>query len=341
MKAVILAGGEGTRLKAVTGALPKPLVPLLGRPILEHILLLLRQHGFTEVCAALRYRSSDIRNAFGDGRRLGMHIEYRVEDRPLGTAGAVKNCADFWSGDDFLVISGDAACDFDLSALMARHRESGSAATLALSRQAVPLRYGLAVTDGEDRVRSFVEKPAWQRVVTDLVNTGIYVLSPRAMEPVPNGQAFDFARDLFPLLLERGETALGLPTAGYWCDVGTPLSYYQCCVDALEGRLKLEIPAAFQPTQPAGDSAPPEESAVTLECACRSRAALMGALSELMLELDADYADGIRLNRDNFSLHIAPLPDASALRIAVQAADAEFARAIALSARDVAKALDL
>lgn len=341
MKAVIMAGGEGTRLKAVTGSLPKPLVPLLGRPIMEHILLLLRQHGFTEVCAALRYRSCEIRNAFGDGRRLGMHIEYRVEDQPLGTAGGVKNCADFWAGDDFLVISGDAACDFDLAALMARHRERGSAATIALSRQAVPLRYGLAVTDGEDRVRSFVEKPAWQRVVTDLVNTGIYVLSPRVMELVPKGRPFDFARDLFPLLLQREELVLGLPMEGYWCDVGTPLSYYQCCVDALEGRLKLEIPALFQPAPPAEDRAEPEEAAVTLECSCRSRAELMGALSELMLELDADYADGIRLNRDNFSLHIAPLSDASALRIAVQAQDAEFARAIALSARDVARALDL
>lgn len=341
MKAVIMAGGEGSRLKAVTGVLPKPLVPLLGRPIMEHILLLLRQHGFTEVCAALRYRSSDIRNAFGDGRKLGMHIEYRVEDQPLGTAGGVKNCADFWADEDFLVISGDAACDFDLQALMARHRESGSAATIALSRQAVPLRYGLAVTDGENRVRSFVEKPVWQRVVTDLVNTGIYVLSPRAMDSVPRGRPYDFAGDLFPLLLERGETVLGLPMEGYWCDVGTPLSYYQCCVDALDGRLKLDIPPSFLPAPAEEELTPPEDAAVTLECSCRSRAELMGALSELMLELDADYTDGIRLNRDNFSLHISPLPNASALRIAVQAQDAEFARSLALSARDVARALDL
>ena len=341
MKAVIMAGGEGTRLRAVTGSLPKPLVPLLGKPLMEHILHLLGRHGFTEVCAALRYRSDEIRNRFGDGRRLGLSIQYRVEDRPLGTAGGVKNCADFYGDEDFLVISGDAACDFDLSALMARHRESGAAATIALSRRAVPLRYGLAVTDGEGRVRSFVEKPRWQQVVTDLVNTGIYVLSPRAMALVPEGKAFDFGRDLFPLLLERGETVLGLPMEGYWTDVGTPLSYYQCCVDALEGRLALEVPEAFLPAPTEEAAAASEDAAVTLECGCRSRAALMGALSELMLELDADYSDGIRLNRDHFRLHIAPLPDASALRIAVQAEDAEFARALALSARDVAKALDL
>ena len=210
MKAVIMAGGEGTRLKAVPGALPKPLVPLLGRPIMEHILLLLRENGFTEVCAALRYRSMDVRNAFGDGRRLGLSIRYRVEDAPLGTAGGVKNCADFYGDEDFLVISGDAACDFDLAALMQRHKASHAAATLALSREAVPLRYGLAVTDGDDRVRSFVEKPAWPRVVTDLVNTGIYVVSPRALALVPPNSFFDFAKDLFPLLLRKGETLLGM-----------------------------------------------------------------------------------------------------------------------------------
>ena len=341
MKAVIMAGGEGTRLRAVTGALPKPLVPLLGRPLMEYILLLLRRYGFTEVCAALRYRSCDIRSAFGDGRLLGLSIQYRVEDRPLGTAGGVKNCADFCGDEDVLVVSGDAACDFDLSALMRRHRESGAAVTIALSRQAVPLRYGLAVTDAEDRVRSFVEKPVWQRVVTDLVNTGIYVLSPRALSSIPPDRPFDFARDLFPLLLERDELLLGLPMEGYWCDVGTPLSYYQCCVDALEGRLKLEIPASFFPAAAEGDPRPSEEAAVTLDCGCRSRAALMGALSELMLELDADYSDGIRLSRDSFSLHIAPLADSSALRIAVQARDTEFARSLALSMRDVAQALDL
>ena len=340
MKAVIMAGGEGTRLKAVTGALPKPLVPLLGRPLMEHILLLLRRNGFTEVCAALRYRSCEIRSAFGDGKRLGLRIEYRVEDQPLGTAGGVRNCADFYGDEDFLVISGDAACDFDLAALMRRHRESGAAATIALSRQAVPLRYGLAVTDGEGRVRSFVEKPAWPRVVTDLVNTGVYVLSPRAMALVPPGRPFDFARELFPLLIERGELLLGLPMEGYWCDVGTPLSYYQCCVDALEGRLRLDVPESFRTQNGAEEAAEEEEAAVTLECGCRSRAALMGALSELMLELDADYSDGIRLDRENFSLHIAPLAESSALRIAVQAQDTEFARRLALSARDLALALE-
>ena len=341
MKAVIMAGGEGTRLKAVTGALPKPLVPLLGRPLMEHILLLLRRHGFTEVCAALRYRSCDVRSAFGDGRGLGLSIQYRVEDQPLGTAGGVKNCEDFYAGGDFLVISGDAACDFDLAELMRRHRESGAAATVALSRQAVPLRYGLAVTDGEGRVRSFVEKPVWQRVVTDLVNTGIYVLSPRAMAQVPPGRPFDFARDLFPLLLRRGERIQGVEPAGYWRDVGTPLSYYQCCVDALEGRWKIEIPEAFRP--PEGECGPraEEPAAALLDFPCRDRAATMGALSGLMLELGADYSDGIRLTLPRGSAHIYPCAERSAVAVAVDSPDAEFASSLALSAGEIIRALGL
>jgi dTDP-glucose pyrophosphorylase len=271
-----------------------------------------------------------------------MHIEYRVEDQPLGTAGGVKNCADFWAEDDFLVISGDAACDFDLQALMARHRESGSAATIALSRQAVPLRYGLAVTDGENRVRSFVEKPVWQRVVTDLVNTGIYVLSPRAMDYVPRGRPYDFAKDLFPLLLERGETVLGLPMEGYWCDVGTPLSYYQCCVDALEGRLKLDVPEAFRPRAGTpGHRRPPEETAAAAEVACRDRAAAMGALSSLMLEMGADFTDGIRVPLPAGEVHIRPRADRSAISVSVRAPDAEFAASLALSAGEIIRALNL
>ena len=246
MKAILLAGGQGTRLKAVTGDLPKPLVPLLGRPLAEHILRLLRKHGVTQVCAAVRYRPEDVMKTLGDGNRLGMRITYRIEERELGTAGAVKNCGDFIGDEDVLVISGDAACDLDLSELVRRHREKGAAVTLALHRDASPLRFGLAVTDGDGAVRAFVEKPSWNRVVTDLVNTGIYILSPRAMEAIPEGQAFDFGKDLFPLLLKRGELLLGVPLEGYWCDVGTPLSYYRCCVDALEGRLQLEAGEAFQ-----------------------------------------------------------------------------------------------
>ncbi len=339
MKAIILAGGEGRRLRPVTGELPKPLAPLLGRPVMEHILRLLAREGFHEVCAAVKYRAEEIEARFGDGSALGLRLCYRVEKEPLGTAGGVKNCADFTGDEDFLVVSGDAACDFELSALVRAHRESGAAATLALYRSAEPLPYGLAVTDGEGLVRAFVEKPGWSRVVTDLVNTGIYVLSPRAMALVPEGRAFDFARDLFPLLLQRGEKLLGAAMEGYWCDVGSPLAYYRCCVDALEGKWKLEPGPGFETASPAAAEAEPEPPG--LDCPCRDRALLMGTLSELFLPLGADYSDGLRLRAPRFQMQIRPSPSRSAVRIDVRADDAELARSLALSAREVARALDL
>ena len=339
MKAILLAGGQGTRLKAVTGDLPKPLVPLLGRPLAEHILRLLKKHGIRSVCAAVRYRAEDVMETLGDGSRLGMRITYRVEEQALGTAGAVKNCADFIGDEDVLVISGDAACDMGLTELMERHRERGAAVTLALYRDASPLRYGLAVTDGEGAVRAFVEKPDWNRVVTDLVNTGIYILSPRAIAAIPEGRAYDFGKELFPLLLRQGELLLGVPLDGYWCDVGTPLSYYRCCVDALEGRLQLEPGEGFmQSKEEAGQET--KDQGFVLDFPCRDRAALMGRLSQWMLELPAEYEDGIRLRDARFDLHICPEAGSSALRIAVNAEDAEFAKRLAFSARDLARALE-
>lgn len=339
MKAVIMAGGMGSRLKAITGDRPKPMVPLLGRPLMEYILELLRSQGFDQVCAAVRYRAGDIMAHFGDGSRFGVEMQYRVEEEPLGTAGAVKNCRDFYGGEDFLVISGDAACDFRLSRLMEEHKRRGAAVTLSLCRHSEPLSYGLAVTDGEGRIRSFVEKPDWSRVVTDLVNTGIYVISPRIMELVPEGREFDFAKDLFPLLLSRGELLLGLPMEGYWCDVGSPLSYYRCCADALEGKLRLDFPELFRPPISSGGDVPPLPGE-NLDCACRSRAELMGSLSELLMDMGADYSDGLQLDSPRFHLRISPLASRSALRISVSSQDAEFARELAISARDLARALE-
>lgn len=338
MKAVIMAGGEGKRLKTITGELPKPMVPLLGRPMMEHILKLLKKHDITDVCAAVKYRAEDIISRFGDGSELGIKLQYRVEAESLGTAGGVKNCADFYGSEDFLVISGDAACDFDLSALIRAHRESSAAVTLALYKHPEPLSYGLTVTDDSGRVRAFIEKPDWHRVVTDLVNTGIYIVSPRAMVLVPEGSPFDFAKDLFPRLLQQGDTIMGLAMEGYWCDVGTPLSYYKCCVDALEGRLALDIPPEFSPAPKESRKDAPEEG---LDCPCRDRAALMGTLAELMMDMGADYNDGIRLHGRRYDMHISPSAARSSVRIKVNSEDAEFARELALSARELVQALDM
>jgi len=340
MKAVIMAGGMGKRLKAISGECPKPMVPLLGRPMMEHIVELLRREGFDDICAALAYRPGDIMAHFGDGSAFGVKIQYRIENEPLGTAGGVRNCMDFWAGEDFLVISGDAACDFPLAKLMEEHKRRKAAVTMALYSNPEPLSYGLTVTDEDDLIRGFVEKPDWDRVVTDMVNTGIYVLSPSAMAHVPEAEPFDFAKDLFPLLLKKGEKLLGLPMDGYWCDVGEPLAYYRCCVDALEGRLKLKLPESFAVPEHPGNSSQ-HENGENLEYPCRSRAELMGNLSRAFLQMGADYSDGIRLRGKRYCMHISPLAERSAIRINVQSEDAELARTLAFSAKNLAQALDL
>ena len=209
---------------------------------------------------------------------------------------------------------------------------------MALYKHPEPLRYGLTVTDSEGRVRAFIEKPDWPRVVTDLVNTGIYILSPGAMALVPEGRPYDFAKDLFPELLRRGERLTGLAMEGYWCDVGTPLSYYQCCVDALKGKLKLDIPPDFLPAAPKEAPVAEEEG---LDCPCKDRAGLMGTLAELMMDMGADYADGIRLHGKDYELHISPSAVRSAVHVAVSSPDAEFAKELALSAKDLIQALDM
>ncbi len=333
MKAVIMAGGEGKRLKPVSGDTPKPLVKLCGRPVMEHIILLLKKHGITDICAALKYRPEVIMSYFGDGEGLGVKICYRVENEPLGTAGGVKNCADFYKNEDFLVISGDAACDFDLTRLIEAHRKRKSAVTLALYPHSTPLRYGLALCDGEGCIRSFTEKPDWRRVVTNLVNTGIYVVSPRAMELVPEGAPFDFAKDLFPALLAQGQTLSGCPLDGYWCDIGTPKSFYECCCDALCGRLKLELTEGFEVSEPCSFSTDEHDDFLHCEnVPCYDRARLMDRICSAFIDLGAEFDDGFCLRGEGYELRISALPDCAALQIGANASDAELAEELVSSA---------
>ena len=327
MNAIIMAGGEGTRLKSVTGDLPKPMAPLAGRPLLEHILALLKKNGVERVCLSLCYRPEAIMEHFGDGSAFGMHIEYNVQKTPLGTAGGVKACREFTGGRDFLVISGDSACDFDLKALMEAHRRHRPAVTMALYAHETPLAYGTVLTDPAGRVVSFLEKPAWGRVVSDLVNTGIYVITPEAVEMVPEGADFDFARDLFPLLLRRGMTIRALPMEGYWCDVGTPRAYYQCNLDALDRQLHLELPV---PDEAAAKTQPPRAPTGALrELPCRSRARVMRYVSQTLMEAGADFSDGIRLDTKRGSVHIAPAPDRECILVDADADSPEDARSLA------------
>ena len=341
MKAVILAGGEGKRLKSVTGSLPKPMVPLLGRPLMERCVELLRENGIRELCAALRYNPGPIMDYFGDGERFGVDITWRIETQPLGTAGGVKACMDFVGSEDFLVMSGDAACDFDLAGLLRRHTESGAAATVALYECPEPLRYGVAVRSGDGDVRGFVEKPDWSRVVSDLVSTGIYALSPRAMDYVPDNTEFDFAKNLFPLLLERGERIRGELMEGYWCDVGTPRSYYQCCVDALDGRLRLpdaETPAEAESAPAAAEHAVGANRRVR-RVRCADRARLMRLASAALMDCGADFTDGLGIKNPHCAAHIAPDAAESAVVIETGAEDAEFSEELASALEELLEGL--
>lgn len=323
MNAIIMAGGEGTRLKSVTGDTPKPMALLNGRPVLEHILNLLKRNGIKNACLTLRYRPEAIRAYFGDGARFGMRLSYHEETEPLGTAGGVRACRDFYGDRDFLVISGDCACDFDLRQLMEAHHRHRPAVTMALHVHETPLSYGTVLTDRQGRVVSFIEKPAWERVVSDLVNTGIYLISPAAMELVPEGRPYDFAKDLFPALLASGRQILGLPLEGYWCDIGTPRAYYQCNLDALDGALRLESTEAAQPEapKPAETETPRPASGVTVvEYRCQGRARLMRELSRHLMEAGADFdpSDGLALRGgagEGGKVHIAPAADREAVVI--------------------------
>jgi mannose-1-phosphate guanylyltransferase / phosphomannomutase len=241
VKAVVMAGGEGTRLRPLTSNQPKPMVPIVGKPCMEHIIELARDHGFEDVIVTVAFLPQAIRSYFGDGGSLGLDIEYSVEESPLGTAGSVRLASDRLD-DTFLVISGDALCDFDLTKLVEFHRQRGAAATLALKRVDNPLEFGIVVTDSDGRVERFLEKPSWSQVFSDTINTGVYVLEPEVLKHVPTDRPYDFSKELFPLLLEMGRPIYGFVTEGYWQDIGNLAQYRQANFDALDGRVKLKIP---------------------------------------------------------------------------------------------------
>src|SRR5437762_3693538 len=235
-----MAGGEGTRLRPLTSNQPKPMVPVVGKPCMEHILELLKEHGFDEVIVTVAFMPQAIRSYFGDGEALGLAIEYSVEESPLGTAGSVRLASDKLD-ETFLVISGDALCDVDLTELMRIHRERKAAVTIGLKSVDNPLEFGIVVTDEDGRIERFLEKPSWGQVFSDTINTGIYVLEPEVLRHIPEDRPFDFSKELFPLLLEMGRPMYGFVLDGYWQDIGNLDQYRQANFDALEERVQLDI----------------------------------------------------------------------------------------------------
>src|SRR5919201_1405073 len=241
MKAVVMAGGEGTRLRPLTSNQPKPMVPIVGKPCMEHILELVREHRFEDVIVTVAFLPQAIRSYFGDGESLGLTIEYSVEESPLGTAGSVRLASDRLD-ETFLVISGDALCDIDLTQLVAAPSEKGAAVTIGLKSVDNPLEFGIVVTDDEGRIERFLEKPSWGQVFSDTINTGIYVLEPEVLRHVPTDRPFDFSKELFPLLLEMGRPIYGCVCDGYWQDIGNLDQFRQANFDALDESVRLQIP---------------------------------------------------------------------------------------------------
>ncbi|MBQ4090223.1 MAG: NTP transferase domain-containing protein [Clostridia bacterium] len=235
MKAIIMAGGEGTRLRPMTCDMPKPMMRLMDRPIIDHSLELLALHGVKEAAVTLGYLPERIRDHIGDTHN-GIRIKYYTERRPLGTAGSVKQARDFLTG-TFCVLSGDGVTDCDLTAALDFHRKSGAQATMVLKRLADPTPYGLVITSPEGLITRFVEKPGWGEVISDTVNTGIYILEPGILDMIPDGE-YDFGSQLFPILAGKG-LLHGYITEGYWCDIGDIPAYLGMCRDALDGKIKL------------------------------------------------------------------------------------------------------
>lgn len=240
MKAVILAGGEGTRLRPLTLSTPKPVAPVVDRPFLRHQLDLLSKAGVSEVIFSVAYQPEQVEALFGDGTGFGVRIRYAVEDSPLGTGGAVKN-AESHLDERTVVLNGDVLMDLDLASVVARHEAAGASASIVLTPVKNPSAYGLVETDLDGRVQRFVEKPKPEEIRTNTINAGVYVLETGVLELMPPGVKYSIERGFFPALLERGDTVLGPVHEGYWIDIGTPEKYLQVHRDILARRFAVAL----------------------------------------------------------------------------------------------------
>ncbi len=240
MKAVIMAGGFGTRIHPLTISMPKPMIPLVNRPIMEHIVNLLKQHGITDLVLLLFHQPEVIKKYFGDGSEFGVHITYVTPLEDYGTAGAVKAAARHL-GERFMIISGDLLTDFDLSKAIEFHEKKQAKATITLTSVTDPLQFGVVITDKEERITKFLEKPGWGEVFSDTINTGIYILEPEVLDLIPEEENRDWAKDVFPRMLENNDALFGCNLQGYWADIGNPEAYLEACHDICHGKVAVKI----------------------------------------------------------------------------------------------------
>lgn len=247
MQAVILVGGQGTRLRPLTINTPKPLLPLVNRPFLDYVLDHLRAHGIRDVVFAMGYRSENFAQAYGDGSHLNMRLTYVHEEEPLGTGGAIKNVETALSpGETFLVFNGDVLTDLDLTDMLRLHRERRSICTISLTPVEDPSAYGVVDIDEAGRIERFTEKPKREEATSNWINAGTYILEPELLQEIPQGEHYMVERGLFPTLLQKGRPLYGYRSAAYWMDIGTPAKYIHAHADLLMGRMKSSL-------QPEGD----------------------------------------------------------------------------------------
>lgn len=239
MKAIIMAGGEGSRLRPLTCDCPKPMMQLMNQPVMQYALALLKKHGITQIAATLGYLPDSIIDYFADGEDFGVSLQYFIEKTPLGTAGGVRQAKDFLD-ETFIVLSGDGITDLNISEAIRFHREHNALATLVLKHEDNPLDYGVVSVDRENRVQRFYEKPDWSDVLSDTINTGIYILEPEVLDLIPENGVYDFGHDLFPALVEVGRPVYGYVMQGYWCDIGDVRAYLAATADAMKGHIRMD-----------------------------------------------------------------------------------------------------
>ena len=235
MKAVILVGGEGTRLRPLTCNITKAMVPILNKPFLEHLLGYLKGHGITDIILAMSYLPDHIKDYFGDGARLGVSLSYLIEEEALGTAGAVKN-AERYLDESFLMLNGDVFTDMDITSVIDFHRERKAAATIAVTPVDDPTAYGLIETGDGGRITRFLEKPRREEVTTNMINAGIYILEPDILARIPPQKKVSIERETFQQLLTQGEPMYAYSSTAYWLDMGTPEKYLRLNHDLLLGK---------------------------------------------------------------------------------------------------------
>ncbi|MBN1822809.1 MAG: NDP-sugar synthase [Endomicrobiales bacterium] len=245
MKALILIGGFGTRLRPLTCSMPKPMLPIINRPFLEYQFRLLKKYGIRDVVLCVAYMPNDFRRHFGSGKKLGLNITYVHEKEPLGTGGAVKNAAKYINGPTF-VLNGDILSDVNLKGMYDFHKSKKGLATIALARVKDPTMFGLVETDKKSKIERFIEKPSWDEVTCNTINAGFYIIEPNVLSFMPSGINYSIERGLFPTLLKEQLDIYGYVFRGYWLDIGTIDKYLQAHYDLINSGADFDMPGKMR-----------------------------------------------------------------------------------------------